>query len=213
MNAPREFAKEQKDLYLPGQTPALIDVPEMTFLAVDGRGDPNETEGEYARALELLYALSYTIKMSPKSGFAIPGYYEYRVPPLEGLWQMADGAPGVDYARKEDFVWTSLIRQPAFVDENVFCRATEEVRRKKRLDVSSARLLRFCEGLCVQCMHRGPYDEELTTVARMDRWIAENGCRNDLNAERRHHEIYLSDPRRTAPEKRRTILRHPVVKL
>ena len=213
MDAPREFIKERKDLYQPGTMPAAIDVPEMTFLAVDGRGDPNEPEGEYGRALELLYALSYTIKMSEKSGHALPGYYEYRVPPLEGLWQMANGAPGVDYARKADFCWTSLIRQPEFVDEAAFIWAAAEVRRKKKLDVSSARLVRFCEGLCVQCMHIGPYDDEPATVARMDRWIAENGYKNDLNADRRHHEIYLGDPRRTAPEKRRTILRHPVIKL
>lgn len=212
MHLPYDFVKEQKTLYQPGTTPALVDVPEMTFLAVDGRGDPNETEGAYAAAITLLYALSYTIKMSPKGGHAISGYYEYRVPPLEGFWQMADGETGVDYARKTDFCWTSLIRQPAFADEAVLAWAAAEVRRKKGLNASSARLLRLREGLCVQCMHIGPYDDEPATVARMDRWTAENGYQNDLCAERRHHEIYLGDPRKTAPEKRRTILRHPVIK-
>lgn len=212
MDLPRDFMREQKNLYQPGTAPALVDVPEMTFLAVDGRGNPNETEGAYAAAITLLYALSYTIKMSPKSGRTIPGYFEYRVPPLEGLWRMADGEPGVDYARKEDFCWTSLLRQPEFVDEAVFAWAAAEVRRKKGLDASAARLLRLREGLCVQCMHIGSYDDEPASVARLDRWAAENGYRNDLCAGRRHHEIYLGDPRKTAPEKRKTVLRHPVVK-
>ncbi|MEN6593655.1 MAG: GyrI-like domain-containing protein [Clostridiaceae bacterium] len=213
MQTPYEFVKEQKNLYQPSGQPSMIDVPEMTFLAVDGRGNPNEQEGAYAKALELLYALSYTIKMSPKGGHVIAGYYEYRVPPLEGLWQMEHGLPGVDYQNKAGFEWTSMIRQPEFVNRDVFEWACAEVLRKKKIDPSAARLFVYQEGLCVQCMHIGAYDDEPATVEKMDRFIAEQGYRNDMGALRRHHEIYLGDPRKTAPEKRKTVLRHPVVKL
>ncbi len=208
-----EFVKQEKPLYQPGNVPELIDVPEMTFLAVDGFGDPNEQDGAYGKALELLYALSYTIKMSPKSGHAISGYFEYRVPPLEGLWRMAHGAPGVDYQNKAGFEWTSMIRQPAFVNQGVFDWACAEVLRKKKIDPTPARLFFYREGLCVQCMHIGAYDDEPVTVEKMDRFVTEHGCRNDMGEARRHHEIYLGDPRKTAPEKRKTVIRHPVVKL
>ena len=207
-----DFTKEEKALYQPKAAPSIIDVPEMVFLVVDGAGDPNEAEGAYANAVSLLYALSYTIKMSPKGGHAIGGFFAYRVPPLEGLWEMANGAPGVDYGNKAGFVWTSMIRQPEFVEEEAFAWACGEVRRKKGIDPSAARLFRYREGLCVQCMHTGPYDTEPESVARMDEFLAQQGYRNDLCAARRHHEIYLGDPRKTAPEKRRTILRHPIVK-
>ena len=213
MHTPYEFVKEQKNLYQPSGQPSMIDVPEMTFLAVDGKGNPNEQEGDYARALELLYALSYTIKMSPKCGHVMAGYYEYRVPPLEGLWQMEHGLPGVDYQNKAGFEWTSMIRQPEFVNRDVFEWACAEVLRKKKIAPSAARLFVYQEGLCVQCMHIGAYDDEPATVEKMDRFIAEQGYRNDMGALRRHHEIYLGDPRKTAPEKRKTVLRHPVVKL
>jgi len=212
METPYEFVKEEKRLYQPKTVPELIEVPEMTFLAVDGRGNPNEAEGLYAKALELLYALSYTIKMSPKGGHAIPGYFEYRVPPLEGLWQMEHGAPGVDYQNKAGFEWTSMIRQPVFVNRVVFDWACAEVLRKKKIDPSLARLFVYSEGLCVQCMHIGAYDDEPATVEKMDRFVTEHGCRNDMGEARRHHEIYLGDPRKIAPEKRKTVIRHPVVK-
>lgn len=208
-----DFTKEEKALYQPKTEPSLIDVPEMTFFAVDGAGDPNDPSGTYAAAVGLLYALSYTVKMSDRGGHAIGGFFAYRVPPLEGLWQMANGRPGVDYADKAGFEWTSMIRQPAFVDEDVFSWACAEVRRKKGIDPSVARLFRYREGLCVQCMHIGPYDDEPATVTRMDAFLAQNGYRNDLSEARKHHEIYLGDPRRTAPEKRRTVLRHPVTKI
>lgn len=208
-----DFIKEEKSLYQPKAVPSRIDVPEMVFLAVDGAGNPNEESGAYADAVSLLYALSYTIKMSEKGGHAIDGFYAYRVPPLEGLWQMAGGQPGVDYENKAGFEWTSLIRQPAFVDESVLDWAREQVRRKKGIDASGARLLRYHEGLCVQCMHIGAYDDEPATVARMDEFIASQGYRNDMGELRKHHEIYLGDPRKTAPEKHRTILRHPIAKI
>ncbi|MEN6418786.1 MAG: GyrI-like domain-containing protein [Clostridiaceae bacterium] len=213
METPYEFVKQEERLYQPGNVPELIDVPEMVFLAVDGRGNPNEQEGAYAKALELLYALSYTIKMSPKSGHAIQGYFEYRVPPLEGLWQMEHGAPGVDYQNKAGFEWTSMIRQPAFVTQDVFDWASFEVLRKKKIETTPARLFVYREGLCVQCMHIGAYDDEPATVEKMDRFVAEQGYRNDMGKARRHHEIYLGDPRKTAPEKRKTVIRHPVVQL
>lgn len=211
MEQPFDFVKEQKELYQPKAEPSIIEVPEMTFFAVDGRGNPNEQEGPYAEAVQLLYALSYTIKMSGKGKTALQGFFEYRVPPLEGLWQMAEGQPGVDYANKDRFEWTSMIRQPDFVDEAAFDWACGEVRRKKGLDTSRARLLRYREGLCVQILHIGPYDAEPTTVARMDAYLAQIGYRNDFGT-RKHHEIYLGDPRKTAPEKLRTIIRHPVAK-
>lgn len=206
-----EFLKEYKELYQPKTAPAIIDVPEMTFFAVDGHGNPNESDGEYGAAVGLLYALSYTVKMSQKSGTNLAGFYPYKVAPLEGFWQMAGGAPGVDYGNKDKFEWTSVIRQPEFVDESVFDWACAEVRRKKGLDTSRAQLWRFREGLCAQMMHIGPYDAEPASVARMDAFLTESGYRNDLGT-RRHHEIYLGDPSKTAPEKLKTILRHPVEK-
>ncbi|NLI54782.1 MAG: transcriptional regulator [Clostridiales bacterium] len=212
MEQPFDFIREQKQLYQPKTTPGIVDVPELTFFAVDGAGDPNEEDGAYVTALRLLYALSYTVKMSDKGKHRLPGFFAYRVPPLEGFWQMANGQPGVDYENKAAFEWTAVIRQPDFVDEAAFGWACDEVRRKKEIDAASARLMRYREGLCVQCMHIGPYDAEPATVERMEAYLAANGYRSDLG-ERRHHEIYLGDPRRTAPEKLKTILRHPVVKL
>lgn len=205
------FIKAYKELYQPKTTPAIIDVPEMTFLAVDGRGNPNESDGEYAKAVGLLYALSYTIKMSEKGSVNLTGFFPYKVAPLEGFWQMANGEPGVDYNNKDKFEWTSVIRQPEFVTQEVFSWACGQVRKKKGLETSRARLVRFCEGLCVQMMHIGPYATEPASVERMDAYLAENGYRNDLGV-RRHHEIYLGDPSKTAPEKLKTVLRHPVAK-
>ena len=204
-----EFLKEYKELYQPKTTPAIIDVPEMTFFAVDGKGNPNDEDGEYKSAVGLLYSLSYTIKMSHMSGTALAGFFPYKVAPLEGFWQMANGVPGVDYGSKDKFEWTSVIRQPEFVDESVFDWACAQVCIKKGLDTSRARFWRFREGLCAQMMHIGPYDSEPASVERMDAFLAENGYRNDLGI-RRHHEIYLGDPTRAKPEKLKTVLRHPV---
>ncbi len=206
---PIDFKKEQKELYQPKTIPSIIDVPPMTFLAIDGKGDPNNSP-EYAAAVELLYGLSYTIKMGNKS------VLEYVVPPLEGFWSVDDefrggGAPITD---KSKFLWTMLIRQPDFVTAEIFEAAKYALARKKpELDVSRASLYTIREGLCVQVMHLGPYDDEPATVARMDSFAIQSGYAIDINEERRHHEIYLSDPRKTAAQKMKTILRHPVRKL
>jgi hypothetical protein len=205
-----EYIKAFPELYAPGTQPSLVDVPEMIFFQVDGCGNPNDPEGEYARAVELLYALAYTIKMSIKSGSAPEGYFEYTVPPLEGLWWFGDDAVDVLTADKQQYKWTSMIRQPEFVTNEVFEWAAGEVRHSKKLDTSRARLARFREGLCVQCMHIGPYAQEPATVEKINAYAAENGLLCDLSEARKHHEIYLGDPRRSAPEKLRTVLRHPV---
>ncbi|MGN0696539.1 MAG: GyrI-like domain-containing protein [Oscillospiraceae bacterium] len=207
-----DYKKEYKDLYQPSSKPSLIDVPEMLFIAVDGRGDPNNSE-EYKTAMELLYGLSFTIKMSKMNGTQPEGYFEYTVPPLEGLWHQEDTC-GIDYSRKEDFIWTSMIRQPEFVTEEVFERAKAALSKKKPgLDTSRARYMKMTEGLCVQIMHKGPYDDEPASIEKLERFIAENGYTEDFSDERRHHEIYLSDPRRCAPERLRTVIRHPVIQL
>jgi hypothetical protein len=203
-----DYKKTEKALYLPASTPSVILVPEMTFIAVDGRGDPN-TSAEYTAAVALLYGLSYALKMGNKAVIA------YVVPPLEGLWEAGDGFKGGGAAivDKSQFVWTMLIRQPSFVTEEVFESARAALARKKPdLDTSKARLATITEGLCVQVMHTGAYDDEPATVAVLDRFALDNGYVIDINGRRRHHEIYLSDPRKVAPEKLRTVLRHPVRK-
>jgi hypothetical protein len=205
-----DYKKKYKDLYVPKSKPVKILVPPMKFIMVEGTGDPNEEDGAYTNAVGLLYTLSYTIKMSTMSGSAPEGYFDYVVPPLEGLWWMADGLAGVDYSRKSDFCWVSMIRQPEFVTPEVFAWACAEARRKKDIDFSPARLETLDEGLCVQCMHIGPYDDEPATVAKMEAFIEANGLINDIGDNRRHHEIYLSDPRRGDPAKLKTVLRVPV---
>lgn len=211
MSAPFDFKKEYKELYQPKTKPSIVDVPEMLFIAVDGSGDPN-TSPEYQRAVETLYGLSYAIKMSPKSGHAIEGFFDYVVPPLEGLWWGGDiDLETMTITDKSKFSWRMMIRQPEFVTEEVFAWAQETLAKKKpELDPSIAKLWRFGEGLCVQVLHIGPYDEEPETVRQMDAWAKEQGYRIDILSTRHHHEIYLSDPRRTAPEKLKTVLRHPI---
>lgn len=206
---PFDYKKECKEFYLPPKKPHLITVPAMNFVAVQGRGDPNEPGGEYQAAMELLYGIAFTIKMSCKGSRKIDGYFEYVVPPLEGLWHQA-GVQGVDHARKENFEWTSMIRLPEFVTQADFDWAVQEAATKKKKDFSKAQFFHYDEGLCVQCMHIGPYDAEPETLAQMDAYAQAEGYQVDFTAVRRHHEIYLSDPRRTAPEKLKTVLRHPV---
>lgn len=204
-----DFKKEYKELYLPKSAPAIVNVPRMNYAAVRGAGDPNEEGGAYQRALAVLFGVSYTLKMSGKGGRAIDGFFEYVVPPLEGFWWQ-NGRSGIDYSDKSGFNWISLIRLPDFVSRADFEWAVAEAGRKKKTDCSSAEFLTVEEGLCVQIMHTGSYDSEPETVALMDRFLEENGYRNDISSSRPHHEIYLSDPRKTAPEKRRTVIRHPV---
>ncbi len=203
------FVKGEKALYAPKAEPVLIDVPPMVFFTVDGVGNPNEPGGAYQQAVGLLYALSYTVKMAPKNGCTPEGYFQYSVAPLEGLWRMADGSAGVDMNRKSQFAWTAMIRQPAFVTDEVFRWAQAEVLRKKKLDASAARLSAYAEGLCVQCLHIGPYSAEPATLARMEAFIAAQELRVDIPA-RLHHELYIQDPTRTDPAKLKTILRTPV---
>jgi hypothetical protein len=202
-----DFKKDYKDLYLPKTKPMLIEVPEMHFIMVDGAGDPN-SEG-YQQAIGILYGLTFTIKMSKMSGKQPSGYYEYVVPPLEGLWWIAGGAFSFDQRR--NWLWTSMIRQPEFVTPAVFDWAVEECGRKKpELDLARARLKTYTEGLCVQIMHIGPYSDEPRSVELMKVFMAENNMIDETGSERKHHEIYLSDPRKTAPEKLKTVLRHSV---
>lgn len=206
-----DFKKEYKDLYLPKTKPAIIQVPEMVFIAVDGEGNPNTSEA-YKTAMELLYGLSYSIKMSKMSGQQPAGYFEYVVPPLEGFWSVEEAAfDGMNIKDKDKFVWTSLIRQPDFVTEAVFDWAKETLLKKKpELDFSSTKLLHYREGLCAQIMHLGPYDDEPRSIQALDQFIEAAGYKTDIGPERRHHEIYLGDPRKTAPEKLRTVIRHPI---
>lgn len=215
-NGKMDYKKEYKDLYLPKTEPCVIDVPAICFIMVDGEGNPNTEGGEYQQAVELLYGLSYSIKMSKMGGNQPEGYFEYVVPPLEGLWWLKDGSD-FDLSKKGLFCWTSMIRQPEFVTQEVFDLACRELAKKKPLlNPAKARLQGFREGLCVQMMHLGPYDDEPRTVARMDAFIKENHYRDAISdvlpdgTTRRHHEIYLSDPRKTEPSKMKTVLRHPV---
>ena len=207
---PFDYKKEYKALYLPKEMPSIVEVPSMQYAAVRGHGDPNEPDGEYGRAVAVLYGISYTIKMSYKGSRKVDGFFEYVVPPLEGFWWMEGGAPGVDYRNKSGFNWISIIRVPEFVTEEVFAWAKEEAQRKKGIDTSLAELITVSEGLCVQCLHIGSYNEEPATVAKMDHYRMEQGYENDISDLRRHHEIYLSDPRKVSPERMKTVIRHPV---
>lgn len=204
-----DFKKEYKELYVPPRKPGIVTVPPMSYLAVRGTGDPNEPDGAYARALEQLYGVAYTIKMSKKGDHRIEGYFDYVVPPLEGFWWQ-EGVTGVDYAHKERFSWISAIRLPDFVSAGDVAWAIDEATRKKKADFSAVELMPMDEGLCVQCLHVGPYDTEPDTVERMHAFMERQGYVLDITCARHHHEIYLGDPRRTAPERLRTVVRHPI---
>ncbi len=207
-----DYKKEYKEFYLPPKKPGVIRVPEMTFLAVKGHGDPNQEDGEYKGALEMLYGVAYTIKMSKRSDRRIEGYFDFVVPPLEGFWWQ-DGLLGVDYACKENFNWISVIRVPDFVTRSDFEWAVAEASTKKKRDFSKVELLTIEEGLCVQCLHLGSYDDEPATVEAMRAFAEENGFVEDFGEGRLHHEVYLNDVRRTMPEKLKTVIRHPVRKM
>lgn len=206
-----DFKKEYKEFYMPKSRPEIVAVPKANYIAVRGQGDPNEEGGAYQAAIGVLYAVAYTLKMSYKTDYRIEGFYEYVVPPLEGFWWQ-EGVDGVDYANKAAFHWISVIRLPDFVTEKDFRWAVETATRKKKMDCSAAEFLTVDEGLCVQIMHLGPYDDEPATVAIMDRYIQEKGYVNDLTDKRLHHEIYLSDARKVEPAKWKTVIRHPIRK-
>lgn len=206
-----DFKKEYKEFYLPKDKPQIVTVPAANYIAVSGEGDPNEEGGAYQTAIGVLYAIAYTIKMSKMGDHHIDEYFDYVVPPLEGFWWQ-DGIDGVDYTNKAMFHWTSVIRLPDFVTKADFDWAAREAAKKKKLDCSMAEFLTIHEGLCVQIMHIGAFDDEPETVAKMDAFLMENGYENDLSETRLHHEIYLSDARRVAKEKWRTVIRHPIKK-
>jgi hypothetical protein len=207
-----DFKKEYKEFYLPPKTPHLIEIPPMNYLAVHGHGDPNLEGGEYKASVGLLYAIAFTLKMSHKTSHKISGFFEYVVPPLEGFWWQ-DGSDSLDYSRKSDMNFISAIRLPDFVTRADFDWAIEEATQKKKQDFSKVEFLTYDEGLVVQCLHLGSYDDEPTTISAMNQFISDNNCALDIKNPRYHHEIYLSDPRRCAPEKLKTVLRHPVRKL
>ena len=207
-----DYKKEYKEFYMPKAKPGIVTVPPMNYLAVRGKGDPNAEGGEYKESIGLLYAIAFTIKMSYKGSHKIDGYFEYVVPPLEGFWWQ-EGREGVDFAHKEDFHFLSCIRLPEFVTKEEFDWAIAEATQKKKQDFSKVEFLPVDEGLCVQCMHLGPYDDEPATVEAMHRFAAENGYAPDFTGGRLHHEIYLSDPRRCDPAKLKTVVRHPIKKL
>lgn len=205
-----DFKKEYKDLYMPKTEPSIVTVPEMKFIAVRGKGDPN-TSPEYKQAMEILYGLSFTIKMSKMNGSQPDGYFEYVVPPLEGFWSVNDGIfDGLNITDKSKFHWISVIRQPDFVTESVFEQARTEAEKKKKTDMSKAEFITVSEGLCVQSMHIGSYDSEPSTILKMREFAEKNGYSEDLSDTRLHHEIYLSDPRRCDPERLKTVIRHPI---
>ena len=230
-----DYKKEYKEFYMPKGTPSIVTVPKMNYIAVRGSGDPNDEDGAYKQAIGLLYGIAFTIKMSKKGDHQIDGYFDYVVPPLEGFWWQGaasakpnlntetdmpptegrgrfpgDGVVGVDYAHKEDFRWISVIRLPEFVTKDDFDWAVREAVAKKKQDFSKVEFLTYDEGLCVQCMHIGSYDDEPATVDAMHRFMEEQGYVLDITGKRLHHEIYLSDARKVAPEKLKTVIRHPI---
>ena len=201
----KDYKKENKELYLPKTIPMLVDVPEMTFVAVEGKGHPQDAE--YQQAIPLLYGIQYAIKMSKKGNFTPAGYFDYVVPPLEGFWWLDNGE---DWASKSQYNWIAMIRLPEFVDEKVFEWACDEISKKKKLDTKTAKFLKIREGLCVQCLHIGSYDDEPKTLKLIDDFIKRNNLQNDVNEVRKHHEIYLSNPLKTEVSKLKTVLRIPV---
>lgn len=204
-----DFKKEYREFYLPGKKPQIVTIPKMNYIAVRGSGDPNDEGGEYKKAIELLYSIAFTIKMSKRSDHRIEGYFDYVVPPLEGFWWQ-DGAKDIDYGHKVDFKWISVIRLPDFVSKYDFDWAVSQAANKKKMDFSQVEFITIEEGMCVQCMHIGSYDDEPQTVKLMDEYINENGYENDLSMTRLHHEIYLSDARKVPNDRLRTVIRHPI---
>lgn len=204
-----DYKKEYKEFYMPKNKPCIVSIPSMNYIAVRGSGDPNTENGEYKQSIRLLYGIAYTIKMSKKGKHQIDGYFDFVVPPLEGFWWQ-DGIHGVDYAHKENFQWISVIRLPDFVKKSDFDLAVSEATEKKKIDFSKVEFMTYREGLCVQCMHIGPYDDEPATVELMHEYMESQGYDLDITDERMHHEIYLSDVRKVEPSKLKTVIRHPI---
>lgn len=207
-----DYKKEYKEFYMPKNKPGIIEIPKMNYIAVRGKGDPNDENGEYKASIALLYGIAFTIKMSYKGSHKIEGYFEYVVPPLEGFWWQ-DGKMNIDYSRKEDFNFISLIRLPDFVTKKDFDWAVKEAENKKKQKFSKVEFLTYDEGLCVQCMHIGSYDNEPKTIELMHEFAKDNGYEEDITDSRFHHEIYLSDPRRCSVDKLKTVIRHPLRKV
>lgn len=203
-----DFKKEYKEYYQPKNKPEIINISNMNFIAVNGKGNPNDADGEYSKSITLLYGVAYTLKMSYKTDYKIEGFFQYAVPPLEGFWWI-EGLRGMDYKRKDDFSFISLIRIPDFISKEDVDWAIEQVSQKKNMDYSSVYYMTYDEGLVVQCMHIGPYDDEPRTVNEMTKFVHDNGYEHDFSS-RYHHEIYIGDPRKANPEKLKTVIRHPV---
>ena len=207
-----DLKKEYKEFYMPKNKPEIVKIPPMNYVAVRGKGNPNVEGGDYQQAISILYAVAYTLKMSYKTDYKIEGFFEYVVPPLEGFWWQ-DNIKGVDYSNKDAFNWISVIRLPDFISERDFTWAVQTATKKKKIDCSPAEFLTVDEGLCVQIMHLGSFDSEPATVALMENYLKEQGFVNDINEHRLHHEIYMSDARKVAPEKWKTVIRHPIRKV
>mgnify|MGYP004462596533 FL=1 len=204
-----DLKKEYKEFYMPKNKPEIVNVPAMNYIAVRGKGDPNEENGSYQKAISILYAVAYTLKMSYKTNYKIDGFFEYVVPPLEGFWWQ-DHTDSIDYTDKSTFNWISVIRLPDFITKKDFDWAVETAQKKKNIDCTSAEFLTLEEGLCVQMMHFGSFDDEPQSVSVMNEYIENNGYENDINEKRLHHEIYLSDARKVPTEKWKTVIRHPI---
>lgn len=207
-----DYKKEYKKIYMPKNKPSIIEIPKMNYIAIRGKGNPNAENSEYKNSIGLLYAIAFTIKMSYKEAYKIDGYFEYVVPPLEGFWWQEDNKSGIDYKSKDKFNFISIIRLPDFVTKKDFDWAVREATNKKKQDFSKVEFLTYDEGVCVQCMHIGSYDDEPGTINLMHEYMIENGYELDITATRFHHEIYLSDPRRCETSKLKTVIRHPIRK-
>ncbi len=207
-----DFKKEYKEFYMPKNKPSIVEIPKMNFIAVRGKGNPNDKNGDYQTTIKLLYGIAYTIKISYKGTHKIDGFFEYVVPPLEGFWWQ-ENIKGMDYNRKDDLRFISIIRLPDFVTKKEFDWAIEEATKKKKQDFSRVEFLTYDEGICVQCMHKGSYDDEPVTVELMHQYMRENGYELDITDTRFHHEIYLSDPRKCDVSKLKTVIRHPIKKV
>lgn len=225
-----DFKKEYKEFYMPKNKPEIVKIPPMNYVAVRGKGNPNVECGDYQQAISILYAVAYTLKMSYKTDYKIEGFFEYVVPPLEGFWWQGEQHPvdaemrtdrtdrrenvkGIDYSNKDTFNWISVICLPDFITEKDFAWAVQTATKKKKIDCSPAEFLTIDEGLCVQIMHQGSFDSEPATVALLEDYLKEQGYENNINEQRLHHEIYMSDARKVAPEKWKTVIRHPIKKV